>query len=105
MMFPDDDPGPGVWDGATFDVEPREYDAAAIEAALLRGDPDVTEDDWLQAAVEERERREATAGLSGPVAHSAQVRADGMCRGWGGGDWFADYTAAVTCPHCKRAQR
>lgn len=57
MMFPADDPGPGVWDGATFTVEPREY-AATIEAALLRGDPDVTEDDWLQVAVEERERRE-----------------------------------------------
>lgn len=32
--------------------------AALIDAALLRGDPDVTEDDWLQIVVEERERRE-----------------------------------------------
>lgn len=35
--------------------------AADIEAAYLRGDPDVDEDDWMQAAVEEREHGERAA--------------------------------------------
>lgn len=39
-MFPIDDPGPGVWDGAAFTVEPREYDTLRVYSLPREGTPE-----------------------------------------------------------------